>query len=158
MRTQSLSTLSSSRMSQKKAFQPQQQEIEDEKQAVHQPPAPSQTAAIEDITQELSGDEIDNLQKISDKVFIQQQQASTMPQPIRPTIPEDGAILDFSRTLEVSSAAPLDISFSARKKFLNMKNLKTPSAFAAVAGILLLSFLLLSKIAVKKEPPSENLN
>jgi hypothetical protein len=158
MRTQSLSTLSSRRMSQKKAFQPQQQEIEDEKQAVHQPPAPSQTAAIEDITQELSGDEIDNLQKISDKVFIQQQQASTMPQPIRPTIPEDGAILDFSRTLEVSSAAPLDISFSARKKFLNMKNLKTPSAFAAVAGILLLSFLLLSKIAVKKEPPSENLN
>ncbi|HCE43766.1 MAG TPA: hypothetical protein DET40_09475 [Lentisphaeria bacterium] len=74
-----------------------------------------QTEDLNAIKQQLGGTEVTHLQTISDKIFLQQQQAAAVPHPLRLTIPEGGTKLEFRRALEVTPFAPTQISFKAKK-------------------------------------------
>ncbi len=96
------------------------------------------TVNINEIKKELGGEEIRNLQHISDKIFMQQQAAAVMPHPLNPTIPEGGTKLIFERALQIVPDAPMLLSFKADKKF-NWKDFS-----GLTAGLILtLSMMLL---------------
>jgi len=83
-----------------------------QQQQVDEPQAPLPQQA-NDLVQRLGGAEVRNLQQISDKIFLQQQAAAAVPQPLDLSIPEGGRLVRFHRPLQVNADAPIEVSFAA---------------------------------------------
>ncbi|HBC87287.1 MAG TPA: hypothetical protein DCZ94_10055 [Lentisphaeria bacterium] len=110
-------------------------------------------AQIEDINaikQQLGGTEVSHLQTISDKIFMQQQQAAAVPHPLRLTIPEGGTKLEFRRALQVTPFAPTQISFKA-KKTLSWDDFSEVFAGIAIMFGIAILFLLVKPMFRKTE-------
>jgi hypothetical protein len=87
-----------------------------------------------DLMQQLGGAEVKNLQQISDKIFLQQQAAAAVPQPLELSIPEGGHLIRFHRPLQVNADAPLEVSFTAEPA-LSLREHPGWLAFLAFAAL-----------------------
>jgi hypothetical protein len=99
------------------------------------------------LRQQMGDDELKNLQAISDKIFMQQQAATSMPRLFDITIPWKGKKITFERALEIRKNAPLEIKFKSRQKW-KYAHLSSPGLFAGLIVLFALVYLLMAK---KKE-------
>lgn len=99
---------------------------------------------VSQIEQQYGGVEVRNWQMISDKIFMQQQAAATVPHPLHLTIPTGGHVVEFERALEVSPSAAMKVFFKARRAFSWEKH----SWLAAGAVLVVLLTILYKLIAL----------
>ena len=108
--------------------------------------APRQQNNMQALRQQMGDEELKNLQSISDKIFMQQQAAATMPRLFDIFIPWKGKKITFERALEIRKDAPLEIKFKSSQKF-KLTPFMAPVLFAGLAVL----FALIYGLMIKKE-------
>ena len=93
------------------------------------------------LRQQMGDEEIKNLQAISDKIYMQQQAATSTPRMFDINIPWKGKKITFERALEIRKDAPLEIKFKSSEK-LKLTTLTKPILFAAMIIVFALLYLL----------------
>jgi hypothetical protein len=109
--------------------------------------APKQQSNMQALRQQMGDEELKNLQSISDKIFMQQQAAASMPRLFDISIPWKGKKITFERALEIRKDAPLEIKFKSSQK-MKATPFTAPLLFA---GLAILFALIYSLIAKKEE-------
>ena len=108
--------------------------------------APKQQNNMQALRQQMGDEELKNLQSISDKIFMQQQAAASMPRLFDIFIPWKGKKITFERALEIRKDAPLEIKFKSSQK-MKATPFTAPLLFAGLAVL----FALIYNLFAKKE-------